>query len=294
MLSSTAAHAAVSSAELYTSQSYTYGRVEARARFAAGDGVVSSFFLWKNGSEMTGTFWNELDFEKVGADCHLQTNALFGLPLVDHGRNEGAALNLCNAFHTFAYEWTPDYIAWFIDGTEVRREAGDTAKAYADNATAGMQIRFNIWPGDASFGGNFSPSILPVHEYIDWVQYSTYTDGAFNVAWREDFDGTSAPTGWLVGSWASPKNLSTHSAQNVTFVDGHAVLSLTTDDAVGFKGKIPLDGQPDKNPSDSDDSGGCSVRNPHGASGRSLLFLSGLAFAAVASVRRRARRRGRP
>src|SRR5262245_35900211 len=67
---------AVSSAEFYTSMAYGYGRVEARLRFAGGDGVVSSFFLWKNGSEVAGTFWNELDFEKVGADCHVETNAI--------------------------------------------------------------------------------------------------------------------------------------------------------------------------------------------------------------------------
>src|SRR5690349_4509392 len=43
---------AVASAELYQNQTYTYGRFGARVRFAAGDGVISSFFLWKPGSEM--------------------------------------------------------------------------------------------------------------------------------------------------------------------------------------------------------------------------------------------------
>jgi hypothetical protein len=75
------AASAVSSAELYQNQTYTYGRFEARIQFAAGDGVISSFFLWKPGSEMAGTFWNELDFEKLGADCRLQTNPLYGLPV---------------------------------------------------------------------------------------------------------------------------------------------------------------------------------------------------------------------
>ena len=37
---------AVASAELYSSAAYGYGRVEARVRFAAGDGVISSFFAW--------------------------------------------------------------------------------------------------------------------------------------------------------------------------------------------------------------------------------------------------------
>jgi len=67
---------AVASAELYKNQPYRYGRFEARIRYAAGDGVVSSFFLWKAGSEVSGAYWNELDFEKLGSDCRMQTNTL--------------------------------------------------------------------------------------------------------------------------------------------------------------------------------------------------------------------------
>src|SRR5476651_1515201 len=125
--------AATTSAELYTSAANGYGRFEARLRFAGGDGVVSSFFLWKDGSEKTGTFWNELDFEKVGADCHLQTNALYGNPVGDHTQKASLNADLCNAYHVYGYEWLADSITWFVDGTEVRRETGDVARAYADN-----------------------------------------------------------------------------------------------------------------------------------------------------------------
>ena len=229
---------ATKSAELYTSTAYGYGRVETRMRMAGGDGVVSSFFLWKDGSEKAGTFWNELDYEKVGAKCELHTNALYGNPSANHTQTPSLSADLCGGFHVYSYEWTADYVAWSLDGTEIRRETGETAAAYAENASAGMQIHFNVWPGDSSFGGNFSPSILPVHEYIDWVQYSSYADGAFTLAWREDFDGPPAPSGWLTGNWGSPKNLSTHDPENVNFVSGYAVVSLTADDATGPAGAI--------------------------------------------------------
>jgi len=229
---------ATKSAELYTSTAYPYGRFEARMRFAAGDGVVSAFFLWKDGSEQAGTFWNELDYEKIGANCQLQTNALYGNPSANHTQKPTTSADLCGGFHVYGYEWTADYIAWTLDGAEIRRETGDTAAAYAQNATA-LQIHFNVWPGDSSFGGNFSPNILPVFQYIDWVQYSSYKDGAFTLAWREDFDGTTAPSGWLTGNWGSPKNLSTHDPLNVNFVSGSAVLSLTADDATGPAGAMP-------------------------------------------------------
>lgn len=232
---------AVSSAELYQNQTYTYGRFEARLRFAAGDGVVSSFFLWKPGSEIAGTFWNELDFEKLGADCHLQTNPLYGAPVVDHSQIAAVEGDLCGEYHTYAFEWTPTYIAYLVDGIEVRRDVDDTAMAFAVNAAGGMQIHFNVWPGDATFGGNFDPAILPVQQYISWVQYSSFSDGAFTFEWREDFTGGAVPSGWAVGNWPSPKNLSTHSPANVGFVSGVSVLALTADDALGVSGEPPID-----------------------------------------------------
>lgn len=279
------AAAAARSAELYTAASYGYGRVEARVRFAPGDGVVGAFFLWKDGSETTGTFWNELDYEKVGADCHLVTNAFYGDPAVVHNQQPMLAVDPCAAFHVYAYEWTPDSLAWLLDGAEVRRETGAAAAAYADNAAAGMQIRFNIWPGDASFGGNFDPSILPVHEYVDWVQYSSYADGAFTPEWREDFD--NQPAGWAAGTWGSPKNLSTHDGRNLNFIDGYAVLSLTADDATGPAGAMP-DGEPGGSSSD----GGCSLS---GSPTGSCSWLAALGLLALAVLRRRqATARGYP
>jgi len=250
---------AVSSAEFYTSQSYTYGRFEARIRFAPGDGVVSSFFLWKNGSETAGTFWNELDFEKLGADCHLQTNAIYGNPSAGHTGTPALTANLCDEFHTYGYEWTPDYIAWQVDGVEIRRETGDTALAFAQNATAGMQFRFNVWPGDASFGGNFDPSILPVYEYVNWAQFSSYSNGSFSPSWRQDFSTGAIPSGWLSGNWSSPKNLSTHSPQNVGFGNGNLILALTADGALGTAGAVAVD------PNDASGTGGAGNTSDAGA-----------------------------
>ncbi len=237
---------AVTSAELYRPAAHAFGKFEARIQFAAGDGVISSFFLWKDGSELGSVYWNELDFEKLGAACDLQTNSIFGLPQTNHEGRGYALSGLCEGYHTYAYEWTPEYIAWLVDGAEIRRDTGEGATAYAENATGGMQFRFNIWPGDASFGGDFSEGILPVYQYVAWAQYSEYTPGAgdggtdFTLAWREEFD--ARPTGWQLGSWESPLGKSRHNSQNVAFVDGIAVLALTADDATGYAGTPPPDG----------------------------------------------------
>jgi endo-1,3-1,4-beta-glycanase ExoK len=280
---------ATRSAELYTSASYGYGRVATRMRFAVGDGVVSSFFLWKDGSEVAGTFWNELDFEKLGADCHIETNALYGTPATVHSQQHTLTPDPCAEFHTYVYEWTPESIVWTVDDVELRRETGATATAFEQNAADGMQIRFNVWPGNASFGGNFSPSILPVHQTIDWVEYSSYADGEFTLEWREDFDAERLPAGWLTGSWASPKNLSTHDPRNVNVVEGHVVLSLTADDAAGPPGTLPDGGAGTigMGPPPSSDDGGCSLATSR--STHPSLLLGALGIAALHSLRRRKR-----
>lgn len=232
---------AMASAELYTTQSYTYGRFEARIQHAPGDGVVSSFFLWKNGSEVAGAYWNEIDFEKVGANCTMTTNARYGTTASNHSKTDTTPSNSCGEYRTYGIEWTPSYIAWSVDGSEFRRDTGDTATAFSQNASAGMTIHFNIWPGNASFGGNIANTTLPVQEYISWVQYSSYDNGTFQVQWRQEFQDSTLPSGWAVGNWASAYNLSTHNPQNVGFVNGIAVLSLTTDSATGTPGTPPAD-----------------------------------------------------
>jgi hypothetical protein len=163
------------------------------------------------------------------------------LPVADHGEIEPIEADLCGEYHTYTFEWTPSYIAYLVDGVEVRRDGEEVAVAFNENAAAGMQIHFNVWPGDATFGGNFDPAILPIQQYISWVQYSSFAGGAFTLEWREEFDGPGVPSGWAVGNWLSPKNLSTHQPANVTFTSGLSVLSLTADEATGFAGAPPPD-----------------------------------------------------
>jgi endo-1,3-1,4-beta-glycanase ExoK len=230
---------AIASAELYRTQAYFYGRFEARVQYAPGSGVISSFFLWKDGSSAT-TSWNELDYEKLNADCRMQTNAWTG-QAVQHVQINAMPGDICAGYHTYSFEWTPTYIAWAVDGVEIRRETGAIAADYTANASAGMTIHFNVWPGNESFGGAFSSSILPVHEYISWVQYSSYVNGAFQLVWREEFDGSGVPNGWAEGNWLSPYGLSTHNPANVNYVNGIAILSLTADNATGFTGTPPPD-----------------------------------------------------
>jgi len=231
----------MASAELYGTKAYFYGRFDARIRYAPGDGVVSTFFLWKEGGEAANAYWGELDFEKIAADCRMQINNIYGNPETQHQSMPSMGIAMCEGYHDYRIEWTPTYIAWIVDGKEIRRDTGTNATTYTQNASDGMTFHFNIWPGNSSFGGNINNTKLPVHQYISWVQYSSYDNGNFKVEWREDFQSSSLPSDWAAGDWGSPFNLSTHNPKNVNFVDGIAVLSLTDDNATGNPGTPPAD-----------------------------------------------------
>jgi len=140
------AASAVQSAELYRTQAYLYGRFEARVQFAPGEGVVSSFFLWKDGSSST-TSWNELDFEKTNATCRLQTNIWTGTG-TQSAEIDTPAFNICAGYHTYAFEWTPDYIAWFIDDNQIRKVTGASVAEYTQNAAKELELRRHARPFD--------------------------------------------------------------------------------------------------------------------------------------------------
>ena len=104
--------------ELRTINTYRYGRYEVRMKSALGSGVVSSFFtyrdFWSEG--LTGSqHWNEIDLEWLGNhDDKVQTNLI-----IQNGWDLPELINLDinphEDFHTYAFEWTPSYIAFFVD-----------------------------------------------------------------------------------------------------------------------------------------------------------------------------------
>src|SRR6187431_3332577 len=53
-------------AELYSSKTWKYGKIEVRMKMAKGSGILSTFFTYKDGSEIAGTFWEEIDIEVLG------------------------------------------------------------------------------------------------------------------------------------------------------------------------------------------------------------------------------------
>ena len=225
--------------ELRTLASYTYGRFEVRMKASVGDGIISSFFTYH---DFTGSAdqWNEIDIEFPGN----QPEAVQFNTITAYQAQQVYLQNLSfapsDSFHVYAFEWTPSYVAWFVDGDEVYQQTGSHIQAL-DKA---QKIMMNIWPPDyAGWVGTLDPDDLSVYAYYDWVKYYLYvpgtgntgTDNNFILYWSDDFDYWDLNR-WEKGNHTFYGNLADFIPANVVFLDGYMVLCLTTASNIGYTG----------------------------------------------------------
>lgn len=251
-----------SGAELYSRDTWMYGKFEARMCMGAASGTVSSMFLYHNDSYLGGNEpWVEVDIEVLGKDPNkFQSNIISGFGPGDGMPDRKAyseqlhdmspAVN--QAYHTYAIEWTPDYVSWQIDGKEVRRtRAGELNKDGRDQVADLRQreqgLRFNLWASeDPGWTGPWNEANLPVYQYINWVKIYEYKPGQgdngtdFKLSWQDDFDIFDSGF-WSAGDWTFDGNRVDLTDQNVVVKDGTLILSLTKKGAEGFHGTVPAD-----------------------------------------------------
>lgn len=227
-------------AELRTYTAYTYGRFEVNYRASFGAGQTSTFFTYH---ELSGGIddWNEIDIEMLGRYTNdIQFNTITA-GQTNHVHHQFLPFDPTADFHTYAIEWTPDYVAWFVDGAEVHRQTG----AHIATLNKPQKIMMNIWPpAYADWVGMLDERFLPFQAYYDWVSYAAYTPGNgncgtgnnFTLQWRDDFDS------WNTNRWAK----ATHTWQgnncdfipdNCVFRDGKMILCLTDATNIGFTDK---------------------------------------------------------
>ncbi|MES2822413.1 MAG: family 16 glycosylhydrolase [Pseudomonadota bacterium] len=231
-------------AEIYSKQSYKYGRYEIRMKVAKGSGVLSTFFTYKNGSEVGNTFWEEIDIEVFGKNnaTQWQSNVIIGTqrPTTKTEGVHSASVSLGDAYHTYVLEWTPHYIAWFIDGGEVRRINGGQ---FVTSLTGNQDLRFNIWAANISaWVGGFNDSILPVYQFVNYIDYKPYNaaTNSFVAGWRDDFNSFDTNR-WAKADWTFAENYADFAPANALVKDGILVLALTREGATGFTGAVPAD-----------------------------------------------------
>ncbi|MEJ2635783.1 MAG: family 16 glycosylhydrolase [Calditrichia bacterium] len=224
-------------AELRTNEAYKYGRFEVRMKSGQGSGMLSSFFTYYDGGGGSAT-WNEIDIEIMGRYLNeAQYNAITpGTSYqVNHVYRDTLHFNPHDNFHVYAFEWTPDYVAWLVDGVETFRQTGDHIKTL----THSQKIMMNIWPPDyPDWAGILDPASLPIFAYYDWVKYYAYTPGDstnFTLQWTAPFDSWDQAH-WSKASHTWDGNNSDFIYDNAVFRDGYLILCLTTGSSVGYSG----------------------------------------------------------
>ena len=104
--------------------SWTYGRIEVRAKLPAGRGMWPA--IWMLGTNIDQAGWpacGEIDImENVGFDPHT-IHANIHTKAYNHvlGTNKGARTNVPNPdadFHVYAVEWFADHMDFFVDSTK--------------------------------------------------------------------------------------------------------------------------------------------------------------------------------
>ena len=229
-------------AELRTLDSFLYGRFDARFKPAQGDGLVSSFFTYND--DNPNTPWAEIDVEVLGVYHNVVDFNTITRGQDSHIRQHYVDFNPHLNFHTYSFEWTPDYVAWFIDNEEVYRQTG----SHIDSLYVSQKIMMNIWnPVYADWVGAWNSEILPRFSFYDYVSYSAYTPGMgdsgtesnFTFSWKDDFD-TFDYNRWEKSddhTWGG--NQSLFIDENIHFENGNLILCLTDEDNIGYVDNHP-------------------------------------------------------
>ena len=232
--------------ELRTKESYLYGRFEARFKSAQGDGLVSSFFTYQDHLIDGSHIWNEIDFEILG-----RWNNVVSMNTITPGNSSHLRENYIEDFnphanyHDYAFEWTPDYVAWFVDGVEHYRQDLPKHNHIATLKHA-QKIMMNLWvPVYEDWVGKWVEDIMPRFAYYDHVSYYDYTPGSgnygsnndFKLKWKDDFNAFDSDR-WEKATHTFSGNRVKFEPQNIVYKDGKMILCLTYNNAFGFKDNI--------------------------------------------------------
>jgi beta-glucanase (GH16 family) len=152
----------------------TFGKVEARVRFARGSAVVSGLVLiytpWPPDD------WNELDIECLGTG-QMQFNHMINIPPADpisghlqYPRIVELGFDPAADFHEYAVEWVPGEARFLVDGVLTH-----TATEEMSRMILPQNILLTIWASDtADWAGPVDATTAPTTAEYDWIRVYDY------------------------------------------------------------------------------------------------------------------------
>lgn len=167
--------------EMRSVEALTYGKVEARARFAHGSAVVSSLVTIY--TPWPADDWNELDFEFLGRlQGQIQTNAMvYTGPKVSGpvqssvsptGSEQMVDLGFDPAadFHVYSIEWTPTSVRYLVDGKVTR-----TWTKEIERMRLPQNVLVTIWASSSEgWAGEVDATTGHASAAFDWLRVYTW------------------------------------------------------------------------------------------------------------------------
>jgi endo-1,3-1,4-beta-glycanase ExoK len=151
--------------ELQSRAVFSYGTFEARLRTPQGSGLNAAFFTYIGPTSKKPH--DEIDFEVLTKDTsHVSLNTF-----VDGKPQNGAVVpvvpNTSTDFHTYAFEWSPDQLQWFVDGRLVH-------SATTSLPVNPQKIFLSFWGSDtlSDWMGPFVRPDQPLIMQVDWVAFT--------------------------------------------------------------------------------------------------------------------------
>ncbi len=172
------------SARLVTNGTFAqrYGRFEVRMKIPFGQGIWPAF--WMLGDDFDEVGWpasGEIDvMENVGK----LPNTVWGTA---HGPGysggEGITQDrkigtpLAGGFHTYAVEWSPNLLVWYLDGVEYHRVTPADLKGDRWVFDKPYHLLLNVAVGGAWPGAPDRTTVFPQTMTVDWVRVWAYEPG---------------------------------------------------------------------------------------------------------------------
>ncbi|MEO3873496.1 RICIN domain-containing protein [Nonomuraea sp. B12E4] len=226
------------SARLLTSATFTraYGRFEARMKIPRGQGIWPAF--WMLGNDIGSVGWpdsGEIDImENIGREPSTVHGTIHG-PGYSGGGAIGAPYSIsgafADAFHTFAVDWSPNLIVWYVDGNEYQRRTpaslGGRRWVFDHPFFMIMNVAVGgLWPGYPDASTTFPQTLT-----VDYVRvYAPPDNGGGGTSGRitglggkcVDVAGASTANGAAVQLW----DCNGTAAQNWTWNSDGSVRAL--------------------------------------------------------------------
>ena len=168
---------------------WKYGRIEASMKIPCGQGLWPAFWMMPATSEYGG--WaasGEIDImEAVNLDCDANQHEVHGtlhygasspnnIYSGTHAMTQGSAVN---TFHTYAVEWEPGEIRWFLDGVHFATQSNWCTESAPFPAPFDQSffIILNVAVGGAWPGPPNDTTTFPQRMEVDYIRVYQCPEG---------------------------------------------------------------------------------------------------------------------